>query len=159
MVSSTVLYYAILCPRCVASRLREDCVIASVCHYASAPFLCHCVTAPLQGPPFSLGHYVIMLLWCLLLFCCPCRCVLTPADPYMPLSNEEIVERVNEQVTAWNLLSSVTCLPACRPAICSAALLQCTVAMRCTVYRRNALLQCTVAVVTLCAPLRHCTCR
>ena len=33
------------------------------------------------------------------------QCVLTPADPYMPLPNQEIADRVHEQVLgSWCLL-------------------------------------------------------
>ena len=38
------------------------------------------------------------------------QCVLTPADPYMPLSNEEIAARVHKQVSHWLSSSSLICL-------------------------------------------------
>lgn len=34
------------------------------------------------------------------------QCVLTPADPYMPLTNEEIAARVHKQVALFRLLPS-----------------------------------------------------
>lgn len=37
------------------------------------------------------------------------QCVLTPADPYMPLSNEEIAARVHKQVSQWLSFSSSIC--------------------------------------------------
>lgn len=47
--------------------------------------------AEIPEAPETCGH-------CAAAFLIHCRCVLTPADPYMPLSNDEIVGRVNEQV-------------------------------------------------------------
>ncbi len=35
------------------------------------------------------------------------QCVLTPADPYLPLPNEEIAKRVDAQVRAWTLCIDV----------------------------------------------------
>ncbi len=38
------------------------------------------------------------------------QCVLTPADPYMPLPNEEIAAKVHEQVSQH---SQDACAPSC----------------------------------------------
>lgn len=44
-----------------------------------------CLSSPLHPPPFREGEGSLL------------QCVLTPADPYMPLTNEEIARRTHEQ--------------------------------------------------------------